>query len=75
MGKIIAIHSYKGGTGKTSFSVNLAATYARRGKDVCLLDLCALYLLGFIYYHRNLPDAEGTVLILFHLRTPINAYT
>jgi septum site-determining protein MinD len=39
MGKIIAIHSYKGGTGKTSLSVNLAATYARRGKKVCLMDL------------------------------------
>lgn len=39
MGKIIAIHSYKGGTGKTLLSVNLAATYARRGMKVCLLDL------------------------------------
>jgi len=37
--KIIAVHSYKGGTGKTSLSVNLAATYARRGKKVCLMDL------------------------------------
>jgi septum site-determining protein MinD len=39
LGKIIAIHSYKGGTGKTSLSVNLAATYARKGKKVCLMDL------------------------------------
>lgn len=39
MGKIIAIHSYKGGTGKTLISVNLAATYAQKGKDVCLFDL------------------------------------
>ena len=39
MGKIIAVHSYKGGTGKTSLSVNLAAKYARRGKKVCLMDL------------------------------------
>ena len=38
-GKIIAVHSYKGGTGKTSLSVNLAASYARRGKKVCLMDL------------------------------------
>jgi MinD-like ATPase involved in chromosome partitioning or flagellar assembly len=39
MGKIIAVHSYKGGTGKTFLSVNLAATYAQRGKKVCLMDL------------------------------------
>ena len=39
MRKIIAVHSYKGGTGKTSLSTNLAATFARRGKKVCLMDL------------------------------------
>lgn len=39
MGKIIAIHSYKGGTGKTLLAVNLAALYANQGKGVCLLDL------------------------------------
>lgn len=39
MGKIIAVHSYKGGTGKTLLSVNLAAAFAKRGKKVCLFDL------------------------------------
>jgi septum site-determining protein MinD len=39
MGRIIALHSYKGGTGKTLLSVNLAATYAKQEKDICLLDL------------------------------------
>jgi len=39
LGKIIAIHSYKGGTGKTLLSINLAALYANRGKCTCLLDL------------------------------------
>ena len=39
MGKIIAVHSYKGGTGKTLLSVNLAATFTRQGKNVCLIDL------------------------------------
>jgi septum site-determining protein MinD len=39
MGKIIAVHSYKGGTGKTLLSTNLAATFAKRGKKVGLLDL------------------------------------
>jgi septum site-determining protein MinD len=39
MGKIIAVHSYKGGTGKTLLSANLAATFAKHGKKVCLFDL------------------------------------
>ena len=39
MTKIIAVHSYKGGTGKTSLSVNLAATFAKNGKKVCIFDL------------------------------------
>lgn len=39
MGKILAIHSYKGGTGKTLLAVNLSALYANRGKKVVLLDL------------------------------------
>jgi MinD-like ATPase involved in chromosome partitioning or flagellar assembly len=39
MSKIIAVHSYKGGTGKTLLSVNLAASFAKHGKKVCLFDL------------------------------------
>jgi MinD-like ATPase involved in chromosome partitioning or flagellar assembly len=39
LGKIIAVHSYKGGTGKTLLSANLAATFAKHGKKVCLFDL------------------------------------
>ena len=39
MNKIIAVHSYKGGTGKTLLSVNLAATFAKAGKKVCVFDL------------------------------------
>lgn len=39
MSKIIAVHSYKGGTGKTLLSVNLAATFAKNGKKVGLFDL------------------------------------
>ena len=36
---IIALHSYKGETGKTLLSVNLATLFAKMGKKVCLLDL------------------------------------
>jgi septum site-determining protein MinD len=35
---IISFHSYKGGTGKTLISVNLATILASRGKKTCLLD-------------------------------------
>jgi septum site-determining protein MinD len=35
----IAVHSAKGGTGKTSIAVNLAAAYALDGMKVCLLDM------------------------------------
>ena len=38
-GKIVAVHSYKGGTGKTLIATNLAATLAKQGKRVCLFDL------------------------------------
>lgn len=39
LSKILAVHSYKGGTGKTLLSMNLAATFAKQGKKVCLFDL------------------------------------
>jgi len=38
MGKTIAIHSYKGGTGKSTIAANLAVTYAKKGSNVCILD-------------------------------------
>jgi MinD-like ATPase involved in chromosome partitioning or flagellar assembly len=38
MGKTLAFHSYKGGTGKTSLVVNLGAIYAKQGANVCILD-------------------------------------
>jgi cellulose biosynthesis protein BcsQ len=39
LSKIIAVHSYKGGTGKTLLALNLAATFAKHGKKVSLFDL------------------------------------
>lgn len=38
MAKALAFHSYKGGTGKTSISANLAVIFARAGSNVCILD-------------------------------------
>jgi chromosome partitioning protein len=39
MTKCIALHSYKGGTGKSTISSNLSATLARKGLTAVLLDL------------------------------------
>jgi len=38
-GKVISIHSSRGGTGKTVIATNLAATYANKGLNIALLDL------------------------------------
>jgi MinD-like ATPase involved in chromosome partitioning or flagellar assembly len=38
-GKVIAVHSSRGGTGKTMIATNLAITYARKGLNVALFDL------------------------------------
>lgn len=35
---VITVHSYKGGTGKTSLCLNLSAMAAKRGRDVVLLE-------------------------------------
>ena len=39
MKKIIAVHSYKGGTRKTRMSTNLAAIYAMNKHKVALFDM------------------------------------
>jgi septum site-determining protein MinD len=39
MGKTIAIHSFKGGTGKSTIAANLAAALAFRGKRVGVMDM------------------------------------
>lgn len=50
----LAFHSYKGGTGKTTLISNLAATYAQRGLNICLLDF-DLYAPSLISYFRKQP--------------------
>jgi chromosome partitioning protein len=53
-GKTIALHSYKGGTGKTTLIANLAAYYAKTGMKVCLLDF-DLYAPTLSMYFRKRP--------------------
>jgi MinD-like ATPase involved in chromosome partitioning or flagellar assembly len=38
-GKVIAFHSSRGGTGKTTIATNLAITYLSKGLNIALLDL------------------------------------
>ncbi|MCC5653987.1 MinD/ParA family protein [Nostoc sp. XA013] len=38
MSKIVSIHSFRGGTGKSNLTANLAATIARQGKRVGIID-------------------------------------
>jgi MinD-like ATPase involved in chromosome partitioning or flagellar assembly len=37
--RTFALHSYKGGTGKTTLGANLAAILAKQGRDVAILDM------------------------------------
>ena len=53
-GKTIALHSYKGGTGKTTLIANLAAYFAKTGMRVCLLDF-DLYAPTLSLYFRKHP--------------------
>ena len=53
-GKTLALHSYKGGTGKTTLVANLAAFFAKSGMRVCLLDF-DLYAPSMTIYFRKTP--------------------
>ena len=53
--KTIALHSYKGGTGKTTLITNLAVLYAREGLNVCLIDF-DLYAPSLSIYFRKTPE-------------------
>lgn len=55
LGKTIAFHSYKGGTGKTTLVTNVAASYANSGLKVCLLDF-DLYAPSLSTYFRKKPS-------------------
>lgn len=55
MTKCIAFHSYKGGTGKTTLACNSAAALAKKGFNVCLLDL-DLYAPSFQIYFQKEPN-------------------
>lgn len=53
--RTIALHSYKGGTGKTTLITNLAALYAQEGFNVCLIDF-DLYAPSLSIYFNKTPE-------------------
>lgn len=53
---VIAVFSTKGGTGKTTVSVNMAVSLAQTGKKVCLIDLDLQF--GDVGVFLNIPKAE-----------------
>lgn len=54
MAKIVSLHSYKGGTGKTTLAVNLAALLASQNKNVLLVDM-DVYAPSLYVYFSILP--------------------
>ena len=53
-GKVIVLHSYKGGTGKTTIAANIAGLYASKGYKTCLLDM-DVYAPSLASYFRSKP--------------------
>lgn len=68
-GKTLAFHSYKGGTGKTTLIANLAALYAMKGMNVCLLDF-DLYAPSLCMYFRKKPTTSLNALLRGELDQP-----
>ena len=78
MTKCIALHSYKGGTGKSTISSNLSATLARKGLTAVLLDLdvYAPSLQDYFQWqpHKSINDylfENATVDEVIHDLTPV----
>jgi chromosome partitioning protein len=55
LGKTLVLHSYKGGTGKTTLIANLAAAFAMMGLKVCLFDF-DVYAPSLTTYFRKTPE-------------------
>jgi chromosome partitioning protein len=69
LGKTLAFHSYKGGTGKTTLIANLAALYATNGMNICLLDF-DLYAPSLGMYFRKKPTIYLNALLRGELDQP-----
>ena len=61
MSKIVCVHSFRGGTGKSNTTANLAATIARQGRRVGIVDT-DIQSPGIHVLFKLDPDAIGHVL-------------
>lgn len=71
----ICFINFKGGVGKTTLAVNFAATLAKRGHKILLVDLdpqsnASLWLLGETRFDARLQEPQKTVYQLFLDRIP-----
>src|SRR5271156_3623759 len=61
MGKIVSIHSFRGGTGKSNITANLAYLLARKGKRVGIID-CDIQSPGIhILFQLNQDQLKHTL--------------
>jgi chromosome partitioning protein len=71
MARKICFINYKGGVGKTSLIVNLAASLAREGKRVLLFDLdtqsnASIWLLRLERWNKINSEGEGAIFSIFN---------